>query len=141
VTEPATAKKLTTRVLIGYAWKTLSVLGLCAIAATSGVLRFEPAAASYSIERRCLANQPRKKKAIEREKTCACVVTNLQARLSPEQIKDLEKIYEGRASRTAAASDDRLRPILDVDYEVNKNCTQDALWHWPAEDMGKPDDL
>ncbi len=133
--------RFSSRLVIQILWKSLSVMCVCVFAAYSGFFKADQAEASYLIEKRCMQNQSKKLKQESRKKICTCVVMNLKTKLQPDQIKDLEKIYKDRSTRMAAASDERLKPLIAIDFEANKNCAQNSLWQWPTEDLGEPDPL
>lgn len=127
--------------MISVVWKMLSVIAICVMFGFSGFFSTDDANASYLIEKRCMQNQSSKRSLEARKKICACVVMNLQSRLQPEHMKEMEQIYEGRRSRVAASKDERLKTLVDLDFEVNKNCIKNSMWGFPKEDLGTPDPL
>lgn len=121
--------------------KTLSIIGFCVLMGFSGFFQTDNADASYILEQKCIKGQSKKRSLENRKKICACVAINLESRLDKSQMKDLEKIYDSKTSRILATKDDKLKPLVDMDFEVNKNCMQNSLWRFPKEDLGTPDSL
>jgi hypothetical protein len=105
------------------------------------LFKIDTAEASYLLEKRCMASQTSKKSMARKKKICFCIVTNLESRLNREQTQALEKIYQDRKSRVTASKDEKLKFILNLDYEVNKNCRLNPQWRMPTEDLGTPDPL
>jgi hypothetical protein len=122
-------------------WKALSILGICGLVIWSGLFSAEFAQASTSIEKRCLQNYSHIKGKEKRKRICGCVASNLESLLSAERLKEMEKIYESRGSRAAASKDERLKALVEMDFDVNTKCLRNPLWQAPAEDLGKPDPL
>jgi len=127
--------------IIDFTWKVTSLFMICVLVSLSGFFQADSAEASYLLEKRCERNQSKRLKRETRKKICACVVINLTNKLQPDQIRELERIYENRATRISASQDEKLKPVVDLDFEVNKNCSQNSLWRLPVEDIGKPDPL
>lgn len=95
---------------------------------------------SAFLEKKCLQNTAIKDRML-REKVCSCIQSNLEAQLNPARLKKLENIYRNKPARSVAARDPLLKPILEMDYEIYKNCGKDPQWKYIPEDMGAPDPL
>jgi hypothetical protein len=89
-----------------------------------------------SLQKKCMGMYKKNAKNI-----CLCVKTNFQNQLSNSQVKDLAKIYTDRNARMLASKNEAKKSLLEFDYEVHKNCSQNPDWKVLSEDLGTPDPL
>lgn len=90
-----------------------------------------------TIQKKCEAVYKKNTKTI-----CYCITSNLSSRLTPTQLRTLAQIYkDGTQARIMASKQKNKRPLMDIDYEVNVQCSKNAGFKLDKEDLGQPDSL
>lgn len=87
-------------------------------------------------EKTCLQNSAAEGRS--QKDLCACLKTNLGAKLNPEQLSLLVRFYEGDAAAKAAVQKTENAPLLDFDMDAADHCLLDAKW-LATEGPRKPD--
>jgi hypothetical protein len=100
---------------------------------------FSASASLMEIEKHCLQMYQKKMPKEKVKQVCFCVTSNIFERFSREQIDELTLIYAKKRGRYEASKNDRSQALVEFDYFTHSNCQRDALWRFPKDDIGRPD--